>query len=76
MSITNLYRALRDLLPEAPLQVGTVAAVHDDGTATVTLPGGGQLRLRGTAAASDRVYIKDGKIDGPAPDLPFVEIEE
>ena len=36
MSTTNLYRALRELLPEAPLQVATVVAVQaSQGTSTV-----------------------------------------
>lgn len=73
---TNIWRAIREAAGIPLLQVGDVAADNGDGTVTVTLPGGGQLRVRGSAAVSTRVFIKDGKIDGEAPDLPFVAVEE
>lgn len=59
-----------------PELVGDVVATHADGTVTVELPGGGQVRARGTAAVSDRVFVKGGVLTGPAPDLPFVTVEE
>ena len=52
------------------MQVGTVSAV-DNGIATVTLPGGGQLRARGEATVGAQVYVQDGVIQGPAPELPL-----
>lgn len=73
---TNIWRAIREAAGIPLLQVADVAAVNGDGTVTVTLPGGGFLRVRGTASVGDRVFVKDGKIDGEAPDLPFVAIEE
>lgn len=72
--MSNLFKAFLDLLPGRPLQVGTVSAIAD-GVATVTLPGGGVLQARGNAAAGQRVFVRDGLIEGPAPELPFVEIE-
>ena len=74
---TNLYRALRELLPEAPLQVATVIAVHaSEGTSTVAWPGGSQQRVRGTAvAAGGRVFVRDGVIEGAAPELTLEVIE-
>ncbi|MCY1544504.1 hypothetical protein D9M68_803950 [compost metagenome] len=72
----NEYRQLIDLLAGQPLQQGEVTAVHGDGTVTVQLPGGGQQRVRGTATVSDLVFFKDGKLDGEAPDLPLIFIEE
>ena len=45
------------------------------GGATVALQGGGTLRVRGEAAVDDRVYVRDGVIEGQAPDLTLVEIE-
>lgn len=72
--MSNLFKAFLDLLPGRPLQVGTVSAITD-GVATVTLPGGGVLQARGNATAGQRVFVRDGLIEGPAPELPFVEIE-
>ncbi len=77
MTATNLYRALRDLLPEAPLQVANVTAVHPaTGDSTVTWPGGAQQRVRGTGVpAGSSAFVRAGVIEGAAPDLPFVTIE-
>lgn len=71
---SNLYRALLELLPEAPLLVGTVTVVHSDETVTVALSGGGLLRVRGSAAVDDRVFVRNGVIEGPAPALTNVTI--
>lgn len=75
---TNLYKRLLSLLPDDPVQSGTVSLVYSDGTALVTLDGGGgQLRVRnplGRAVAA-KVYVKAGEITGDAPVLPYVLIE-
>lgn len=75
---TNLYKRLLSLLPDEPVQSGTVSLVYSDGTALVTLDGGGgQLRVRnplGRAVAA-KVYVKAGEITGDAPVLPYVLIE-
>lgn len=73
--MTNLFQELIDLLPKTPLLVGTVAAVHSDGTATVTLLGGGQVRVRGNRTVGTQVFVKDGVIDTDAPVLPYAVIE-
>lgn len=71
----NLYRQFLDILPPRPLQVATVTAVAG-GTCTVELPGGGVLQVRGDAAVSDRVFVRDGVIEGAAPSgLPIEVIE-
>lgn len=72
--MSNPYRQFLDLLPLAPLQVGDVIGV-DSGVATLELPGGGQVQARGAATVGQRVYFRDGAIEGPAPVLPFVAIE-
>lgn len=75
---TNLYKRLLSLLPDDPVQSGSVSLVYSDGTALVTLDGGGgQLRVRnplGRAVAA-KVYVKAGEITGDAPVLPYVLIE-
>lgn len=72
---TNLYRALRDLLPEPALLVATVTAINADDTLTVTFPGGGTQRVRGEAALNDRVFVRAGLVEGPAPALTFLTID-
>lgn len=77
MTTANLYRALRDLLPEAPLQVAAVSVVHTDtGDSTITWPGGAQQRVRGTSVPVDsNAFVRNGVIEGAAPDLPLETIE-
>lgn len=70
--MSNAFKILKSLIPEPPLLIGTVTAV-DDGNVTVELPDGGTLSVRGEAAIDDKVFIRGGAIEGPAPDLP-VEI--
>lgn len=71
----NQWARFRRLLPGDPLLMGTVEQQHLDGTATVLLVGGGSVRVRGEAAAESAVYIRSGRIEGPAPSLSQVEIE-
>lgn len=70
----NPYKLLRDLLPQPPLQVGTVTAFADGG-ATLQLPGGGIAKARGNAAVNDHVFFRNEVIEGPAPNLPVEVIE-
>jgi hypothetical protein len=70
----NLFTQFLKLIPEAPLMVGDVVAFAN-GVATIEEPGGGRLQARGTATVGDRVYFRDGVIEGPAPDLPVIQIE-
>ena len=70
----NQYKRLRDLFPAPRLQVGTVVAVSTD-AATIELPDGARTRARGEATVGARVYIRDGVIEGLAPDLPIITIE-
>jgi hypothetical protein len=72
--MSNLYKALVDLLPKAPLQVGTVIG-YSDGVATIQVPGGGITQARGEAAVDDLVFFRDNVIEGPAPDLTLEIIE-
>ena len=69
--MSNLYRDLQDLLGPGRVQIGTVVA-YEDGTATLELPGGGWTRARGQAAVDTKVFVQDGVIQGPAPNLPVI----
>lgn len=73
--MSNLFTRFKNLLPNPPLRVGDVVSVS--GTkATVEEPGGGRSAVRGEVTLGDRVYFQDGVIQGPAPDLPIVFVEE
>ncbi len=71
----NLYRQLRELLPEPALTVATVAATHTDGSVTVTYPGGAQQRVRGDSTVGQNVFVRAGQVEGQAPNLDSVTIE-
>jgi hypothetical protein len=70
----NLYQQFRSLLPDPPLQVGTVIATNG-GVATVQMPGGGLLKARGTALIGQKVFVRDGVIEAIAPNLTLEIIE-
>ena len=71
----NLWRQFQDLLPTSATLIGTVVATHIDQTVSVQLLDGGLLRVAGTAADGTRVFIRDGRIEGEAPELPQIDIE-
>lgn len=64
----NLYEQFRQLIPETPLQTGTVNSVSS-GSVTVALPGGGQIKARGQASVGQKVFVRDNTIEGTAPNL-------
>jgi len=70
----NLYQQFRSLIPDPPLQVGTVIATNG-GVATVQMPGGGLLKARGTALVGQKVFVRDGVIEAIAPNLTLEIIE-
>jgi len=49
----NLYEQFRQLIPEPPLQAGTVVGVGS-GVVTVALPGGGLIRARAALPSARR----------------------
>jgi hypothetical protein len=67
----NPFAEFKALLAPGALQAGRVAA-YADGVATIELPGGGSVRARGQAGVGDRVFVRDGVIEGPAAVLPIV----
>ena len=70
----NLYEQFRQLIPDPPLQAGTVVNVGS-GVVTVALPGGGLIRARGNAAVGQRVFVRDDAVEGIAPSLTLEIIE-
>ena len=71
---TNLWKRLKQLLPEPPLLIGTVTAVSTYG-ASVELPDGGVMTVRGDTTIGQKVFIRNGLIEGQAPALTTVLIE-
>lgn len=71
---TNLYKQFLKLIPQAPLLVGVVQSTRD-GECEIQLPDGSFTRARGSSDVGDRVWIRDGVIEGDAPNLPVELIE-
>ena len=72
--MANLLKEFQSLLPGAPLLAGEVTAI-DNGIATIELPDGSTLTARGNATIGQRVFVRDGAIEGQAPSLTTVLIE-
>lgn len=70
----NLYQQFRQLLPDPPLQAGTVTEVGA-GVVTVQLPGSGLVKARGSAELGQNVFVRDGVVEAVAPNLPVEVIE-
>lgn len=70
----NAYKLLKNLLPDPPLLVGNVTAVSN-GTVTVTLPDGGIVQARGDGTVGTKVFVRDGAVEGDAPNLTIELIE-
>ncbi len=76
MTTGNIYRRLLELLPDAPLRIGTVTAHNADLTSTITLLSGAVISARGIGVAVGlKAYVRDGIIEGEAPNLPTSIIE-
>lgn len=72
--MSNLFAQFRRLLPGQPLLVGTVVS-SGSGLVVVALPGGSSINARGEATVGTKVFVRNGAIEGPAPDLPTGTIE-
>ena len=70
----NLYEQFRQLIPDPPLQAGTVVGVGT-GVVTVAMPGGGLIKARGSAAIGQNVFVRDDAVEGIAPSLTLELIE-
>jgi len=69
----NVWTAFSGLLPRDPLLVGTIASVTGD-ISVVTLLDNGVVSVRGTGTVGSKVYIRAGRIEGPAPSMMQNEI--
>jgi hypothetical protein len=71
----NPYAVFLDLLPKRPRLVGVVDVIDGDVATVVLEGGGGRIQAVGKAQAGDRVFVRDGLIEGEAPSLVYVEGE-
>jgi hypothetical protein len=70
----NLYEQFRRLIPDPPLQAGTVIEAGT-GVVTVELPGGGRVKARGGAEVGQKVFVRDGVVEAVAQALALEVIE-
>lgn len=70
----NPYARLLALIPNPPLQVGTVLE-YNDGVALLSVPGGGIALARGETTVGAQVFFIGDSIQGPAPTLTLEVIE-
>jgi hypothetical protein len=71
----NLWSGFSALLPAEPLMIGEVLGPAGDGAVTVRLVNGGTLTAKGAGAVGAAVYVRAGRIEGPAPEMPVSEFE-
>ena len=72
----NLYRELRELLPQPILQVGILESISQE-IAIIRLSSGETLSARGPKSEylGQRVFVRNNVIEGLAPNLPTQIIE-
>jgi len=77
MVLGAFWHRFFDLLPKAPRYVGIIISLAGEGQYIVSLVGGGQIQVYGTSdfSVSDRVFVKDGRIESKAPALAIETIE-
>ena len=71
----NPYAVFLDLLPKRPRMVGVVETVSGDAVSIVLEGGGGRVQAIGKATVGQRIYVRDGLVEGEAPNLTYVEGE-
>lgn len=72
--MSNPYLLFKGLIPETPLQVGTVSALGAP-LHQITLVDGGVITARGEATLGQKVFVRNGVIEGEAPNLGVELIE-
>ena len=73
---TNPWSRWEALEPQPTRMIGAILEHGADGTSLVEIIGGGQVRARGTGVAVGHLaFVRDGEIEGEAPELPLALIE-
>ncbi len=72
---TNVFQRFKQLLPDRPLLIVTVETVNGNGTSTVRTVTGGSMVVSGdTVTAGSKAFVRDGRIEDAAPDLPHYDV--
>lgn len=72
----NIWSKFRALIPDTPLQLAVITTDHLNGSYTVTLTGGGNLKVLGTGfSVGDKVFVRGTLIESTAPTLPSFNSE-
>ena len=69
-----MFKQLQQLISK-PRTIATIVSVNPEGTVTVSSPAGYHSTVIGTGTAGQMVYVQEGRVLGPAPELPFFELE-
>ena len=73
--LIDVWKRFQGLLPSQTVIIATVATINTDGTSSLTTPEGGTLRAIGTdVGVGANVYVQNGRILGPAPNLPTYDL--
>lgn len=75
---TNLWREFHPVLPGSPRILATVTAHNGDGTSSLTTADGNTLRAWGKVEGATppyNVFVRDGKVEAPAPNLSLLQLE-
>lgn len=66
----NPWKQLKSLLPDEPLLIGTVSGHLPGDLSSLELLGGGTINARGQSVAVGlKAFVRNGLIEGPAPEL-------
>lgn len=77
MATINTWKRFIDLLPGGSRSIGEVVELYPDvGTSRVRLRNGGEIIVRGVSVpVGSMAFISDSALTGPAPNLPYFDIE-
>lgn len=70
----NLYQRFSDLSNRSARTVGTCISAKF-GSCVIQYPGGALVEARGAGTVGQSYFVRDGRLDGEAPNLPILEIE-
>ncbi|WP_046005776.1 hypothetical protein [Pseudoalteromonas rubra] len=73
--MSNLLNRLGAVLGGTRRSIVQIVQVNTDGTTLVQHSDGSQSTVLGDSVESGSAYIENDRITGPAPDLPYNEIE-
>lgn len=77
MATVNPWKRFIGLLPGGERAVGTVTTINQaSGISIIQLRNGTEIAARGVdVPQGSKAFVVDGIITGPAPDLPYYDVE-